>query len=165
MKKVEMVGLRFGRLVVLHEGPRDDTNKKSRWYCKCDCGQISLVVGANLRNGGATSCGCFRRDAGRKHGHSGATWQSPTYKSYRSMLNRCHNPNTSGFEHYGGKGIIVCRRWAASFANFLADMGRRPIGKTLDRRDSEKGYTPSNCRWASWKEQNDSSRKAKRRRI
>jgi len=151
MRRIDIAGKRFGRLVVLREGPKH-TNGKLRWYCDCDCGQVSLVLGNLLRTGVTSSCGCYRNDA-KKHGHCGVTWQSPTYKSYRMMLNRCNNPRATGFENYGGRGILVCSRWSNSFENFLADMGVRPVGTTLERKNNDAGYSKRNCKWATPKEQ------------
>lgn len=74
------------------------------------------------------------------------------------MIGRCHNPNSSGYSSYGGRGITVCERWR-DFANFLADMGERPEGKTLDRIDGSLGYFPENCRWATVGEQNRNTRR------
>lgn len=68
------------------------------------------------------------------------------------MFARCANPRSNGFEYYGGRGIAVCDRWA-SFADFLADMGQRPAGRTLDRINNDGNYEPGNCRWATPKEQ------------
>lgn len=68
------------------------------------------------------------------------------------MIARCTDPRVNGFAYYGGRGIAVCERWA-SFENFLADMGGRPEGKTLDRIDNDRGYEPINCRWATNAEQ------------
>lgn len=88
-----------------------------------------------------------------KHGHTGSGGKTtPTYRSWRTMLNRCQNPGHEQYKDYGGRGIKVCDRWL-SFENFLEDMGERPEGMTLDREDKEKDYEPSNCRWATWKEQ------------
>jgi len=79
---------------------------------------------------------------------------TPEYRSWQMMKNRCLNPNARDYAYYGGRGIKVCRRWQESFAAFLEDMGRRPTpAHTLDRKHTDKNYTPSNCRWATRKEQ------------
>lgn len=74
---------------------------------------------------------------------------TPTYNTWVNMLQRCTNPKHTFFAHYGGRGIRVCARWSNSFENFLADMGERPAGMTLDRRDNDGDYELSNCRWVT----------------
>ena len=87
-----------------------------------------------------------------KHGHSLNGKLSPTYQSWAQMKYRCQDSNRPRFKNWGGRGIKVCERWQ-KFENFLADMGERPKGKTLDRINNDGDYEPGNCRWATWKEQ------------
>lgn len=98
------------------------------------------------------------RGARLRHGHSRRGMQTPTWRSWGSMIRRCYTPSEKGFQHWGGRGITVCERWRSSFENFLADMGERPPGTTLDRIDNERGYEPGNCQWADWTHQNKNRR-------
>lgn len=91
-----------------------------------------------------------------QHGRTGHTWKggySPTYGSWQSMKQRCLNPSADNYARYGGRGITVCQRWLDSFENFLADMGERPTGATLDRIEGDGNYEPGNVRWATAKQQ------------
>jgi hypothetical protein len=103
-----------------------------------------------------------------KHGHvrtcevTGRRLKSPTYVTWEHMKQRCHNPNSDFFSHYGARGIEVCERWRTSFTNVLADMGERPEGKSLDRIDVNGPYAPGNCQWATQSEQNLNRRNSRR---
>lgn len=125
--------------------------------CRCDCGRVSDAYVNHLFSGKRKSCGCRKIEhaiqqghRNKKHGGVVGRRRSPTYLSWASMRLRCENPNATGFDRYGGRGITVCDRWTGDegFANFFADMGERPEGTTLDRRDNDKGYDHGNCRWS-----------------
>ena len=92
-----------------------------------------------------------------KHGHYAGGHASPTYTSWQNMRTRCQNLSDPTYPQYGGRGITVCRAWA-DFERFLKDMGERPAGMTLDRKNNEKGYYKENCRWATAKQQQQNRR-------
>lgn len=157
-KRLNLVGQRFGRLIVIGRAPSRNAGMQK---CVCDCGSTVTVSTGGLRSGGIVSCGCRRREHwdsfSRKHGQT----HTPTHRSWLAMISRCTTRGTPGWKRYGGRGIRVCKRWTGKrgFENFLADMGPRPAGLTLDRKRVNGNYTPTNCRWATkFQQANNTSR-------
>ena len=151
----DLKGRVFSRLTVI---ARDESKKtRPRWMCICVCGAIKSVAACELKAGKTKSCGCYDADRKRtetiKHGFN----RTPTYVSWCAMRARCTNSTLKSYRNYGGRGISVCERWEA-FEAFLADMGERPAGKSIDRIDVNGNYEPANCRWATASEQRRNQR-------
>lgn len=160
-RPVDITGQRFGRLKALRlesQGP----SRAFNWTCLCDCGSTVVVSGTKLRHGHTQSCGCLAAEhAARMNLTHGLSKASGAYRSWLAMRVRCTNPLGNNWHNYGGRGIGFCKRWDR-FENFYADMGERPPGLTLDRRNNEKGYSKSNCRWATRAEQARNQRRYKK---
>lgn len=146
----DLTGQRFTNLLITGQ----DTSRswgRSRFFYLCDCGKTGSTYAYNLKSGSSTSCGCLTRGTigarRRQHGGRVGYKKSPTYQSWTAMKQRINNPKNKRFKHYGGRGVTYCERWE-SFSNFLADMGARPEGLTLERIRTEEGYSPTNCIWA-----------------
>lgn len=162
---VDMTGERFGRLTCV--APTRSTNSGMYWECQCECGGITEVLRGNLLKGTTNSCGCLWQESRTANGHKtrkhGRTIRDSegnklnrigSYSTWEAMHNRCNNPKSNYYHRYGGRGIKICERWN-SFENFLADMGERPEGKTLDRKDPNGHYEPLNCKWSTPLEQSN----------
>jgi len=149
------IGERFGRLAVIALGQKD----KYRYYavCKCDCGTEKAIRLDGLKSGSVLSCGCLHSEIKTKHGLS----SSPHYYRWRSMIDRCENPNSSSYPDYGGRGIKVCDRWH-DIANFIADLPEGfESGMEIDRIDNDGDYCPGNVRWST-RQVNSSNRRSTR---
>lgn len=158
MKKLDLVGLKFGKLTVLSELKERNPHGKVLFHCKCDCGNEVNVIGTKLKNGWSKSCSCLQKETvkersktdNKKHGYC----KTSIYNTYHAMISRCYNDKNESYQYYGAKGIKVCDRWLESFENFLADMGEKPSeNHSIDRINVFGNYEPSNCRWADKLEQ------------
>lgn len=122
-----------------------DHHLQGEWLC--DCGETKVLANTRVIHGQIKHCGCLYTPTitNFKHGMR----YTRTYATWAAIKQRCLNAESKDFKRYGHSGISLCNEWANSFESFLSDMGERPLGTSIDRIDTTKGYEPNNCRWAT----------------
>lgn len=155
----DLTGQRFGMLVVVEES-NERIQRKRAWICKCDCGKTHIALGTRLTHGNVHSCGCLRYKKAAEALTTHGKRHTRLYSIWTNMRNRCNLPTSTEYERYGARGIKVCDEWQhdfEAFYNWALSNGYRD-DLTLDRKDNDGNYEPSNCRWATSYEQTRNTR-------
>ena len=155
------VGDKFGKLTVL--GVVENTGTGRKWRCRCDCGNIKDVWIEHLKSGHTKSCGCYRKQYVSDKNTTHNLRYTKLYRIWLGMKARCYCKSQKGYKYYGGKGIKVCEDWKNDFLKFYnwAIQNGYSDSLTIDRIDSDKNYEPSNCRWATYYEQEHNKKRHK----
>ena len=155
---MDLTGLRFGRLTVLGYAFRK--NGYAYWLCKCDCGKEKTVLSGNLTSHKTQSCGCLQKErasaVSKRHGGSGTR----LYAIWKGMKSRCENRNTEAYKDYGGRGVCVCQEWRRyeTFRDWALANGYQD-GLTIERKDVDGMYEPTNCEWIPLPDQGKNTRR------
>lgn len=162
---LELEGKRIERIVILSSFRNPLKAKKIFCNCLCDCGNEKIIAYSDLMSGNTRSCGCLSLELSlarfTTHGSTADGNYPLEYRSRARAISRCYDKNDPSYKHYGGRGIEVCQRWLGrdGYSNFISDMGKRPTPKhSIDRINVNGNYEPSNCRWATIKQQANNKR-------
>lgn len=163
---IDITGEKYGRLTAIRKDSQGSRKAKGKWLFKCDCGNELLCTANRVRTGNTKSCGCQKSDSSSERGkesikllHQQQVTHGMTgsriYRTYKNMKSRCYNPHVKCYEYYGGKGITICDDWLQDpqkFINWAISHGYND-NLTIERKDSNKGYSPDNCEFITQSEQ------------
>ena len=149
---VDMSGAKVGKLTVISRGKNTKQNK-AQWLCRCDCGNMTVVSRRHLKDHSTLSCGCLRKEKAKITHTTHGMKRTRLYRIWSGVKDRCCNVNSKYWERYGGRGITICDEWLQSFESFYRwsmDNGYSDE-LTIDRIDNDKGYCRENCKWVTYK--------------
>ena len=161
MKPLDMTGHKVNRLTVLSREP-NAKDGSAMWLCRCDCGNLFVANGKNIRNNHTQSCGCLQRERSSESSVTHGKTRTRLHNVWKTMRQRCTNPNRRNFKNYGGRGICVCEEWD-SYEAFYDHVSQLPHfgepGYSIDRINNDGNYEPGNVRWATASEQQRNKRR------
>ena len=147
VKQYDLTNKKYGRLLVIE---KDNTSKRTKWICKCKCGNIKSIYHSHLISGATTSCGCYQKEKAKEYKTKHNMTHTSLHNRWKSMKQRCLNTNCKAYKNYGARGIKICDEWLEfnNFYNWSINNGYDEKLE-LDRIDNDKDYSPSNCRWVT----------------
>lgn len=165
MKRIDLTNSRFGSWIVMKFDPvLTEAKGLTYWNCKCDCGTLRNIPSGNLRRNQTTNCGCLQKEKTRARMSTHGDSKTKLYGVWLAMRRRCYLPSCKDFPNWGGRGITVCSEWRNDFENFkkwALESGYNH-GLTLERKDTDREYSPSNCTWATRTQQTRNRRITRR---
>lgn len=153
MKQDNFIGIKTNKLTVIKRV--ENLNGKKSYLFRCECENEKIIRKNDVISGKTTSCGCIHKKQLITRNNKHGLRNHKLYQTWLSMKARCYSKNNTSYRYYGARGIKVCDRWVNSFENFLEDMGEKPNEQyTLDRINTNDDYSPNNCKWSTYSEQN-----------